>query len=211
MQHAKLGGRVDRIAHVEVADDLGDQQLAAAMLANGDVGEEEVGRQADGRACDDEFAFAVEIGELGAIVSSAGVDAGVVDHGEKVTFRLRYKTTRRIEKPDVRLSIDREDDLHTMTFSTSTDGAELAYLDGEGELIVTSPPIRLTSDFFLANVAVREHGSGKLLVAQIVGHFHVRDPVYSSTQFGVLHESAEWKHETASAPAAAPALRAVGS
>ena len=47
-------------------------------------------------------------------------------------------------------------------------------LDGEGELIITSPPIRLTSDFFLANVAVREHGTGKLLVAQIVGHFHVQ-------------------------------------
>jgi len=149
-----------------------------------------------------------------SIVSGAGVDAGVIDHGEKVTFRLRYTTTRRIEKPDVRLSIDREDDLHTMTFSTHSDGAEIPYLDGEGELIITSPPIRLTSDFFLANVAVREHGTGKLLVAQIVGHFHVRDAVYSSTQYGVLHESADWKHEPASAQPvtpASPALRAVGS
>ena len=150
-----------------------------------------------------------------SIISSAGVDAGVVDHGEKITFRLRYRTTRRIEKPDVRLSIDREDDLHTMTFSTLADGAEITALDGEGELIITSPPIRLTSDFFLANIAVREQPSGKLLVAQIVGHFHVRDAVYSSTQYGVLHEAAQWKHETApvqtATPAVAPALRVVGS
>lgn len=145
------------------------------------------------------------------IISSAGVNAGVVEHGERATFRLRYKTTRRIEKPDVRLSIDREDDLHTMTFSTHSDGAEIPYLDGEGELIVTSPPIRLTSDFFLANVGVRERGTGKLLVSQIIGHFHVRDAVYSSTQYGVLHEPAEWKHEPATAAATTPTLRVVGS
>jgi lipopolysaccharide transport system ATP-binding protein len=145
------------------------------------------------------------------IVSKEGVNAGVIDHGERMTFRLRYKTTRRVEKPDVRLSIDREDDLHTMTFSTHTDGAAIACLDGEGELIVTSPPIRLTSDFFTANVAVRERGTGKLLVSQIVGHFHVRDAVYSSTQYGVLHESADWKHEPASAVSTAPTLRVAGS
>jgi lipopolysaccharide transport system ATP-binding protein len=128
------------------------------------------------------------------IETAAGVNTGVVEHGEPVTFRLRYKTTRRIEKPDVRLSIDREDDLHTMTFSTAMEGLDLPYLEGEGELVVKLPPIKLTSDFYLANVAVRENRHGKLLVAQIVSHFHVRHANYSSTAYGVVHEPGEWSH-----------------
>lgn len=129
----------------------------------------------------------------GVIETADSNDSGVVDHGESMTIRLRYSTTRRIELPDVRVSIDRQDDVHCMTFSTSTDGAEIPYIEGEGELVIKTPPIRLTSDFYLANVAVRERGLGKLLVAQIIGHFHVRHTL-SSNGYGVLHEAAEWRH-----------------
>ena len=110
-------------------------------------------------------------------------------------------STRRIEKPEVRLSFDRQDDMHVMTFSNTLEGMELPYLEGEGELVVTVPPLKLTSDFFLANVAVRENRHGKLLVAQIVGHFHVRHPTYSSTAYGVLHEAGKWSHVPALAAA----------
>jgi lipopolysaccharide transport system ATP-binding protein len=128
-----------------------------------------------------------------SVVTASGVDTGVVDHGERVTFRLRYKTNRRIESPDIRLSIDREDDLHTMTFSNYADNIDIPFIEGEGELTLTTAPIRLTSDFFIANVAVRERGTGKLLVAQIVSHFHVRHHSLSSTAYGVLHEPGEWR------------------
>jgi lipopolysaccharide transport system ATP-binding protein len=140
------------------------------------------------------------------IISSAGSNAGVVDHGERLTIRLRYATTRRIERPDIRISIDREDDLHTMTFSTSADGVDIPFLEGEGEITVTTPPIALTSDFYLSNVAVREGGIGKLVAAQIVGHFHVRHPVFSSTAYGAMHEAGDWKHTGAGAAPAAPIL-----
>ena len=143
-----------------------------------------------------------------SVESSGGVNTGVVEHGEPLTFRMRYKTTRRIEKPEIRLSIDREDDQHIMTFSNTLEGLELPYLEGEGELVVTAPPLKLTSDFYLANVAVRENNNGKLLIAQIVGHFHVRHPTYSSTAYGVLHEPGKWSHAPVSATAA-PALAAV--
>lgn len=129
----------------------------------------------------------------GTIEGAAGPNSGVIDHGETLTIRLRYSTTRRIEAPDIRVSIDREDDLHCMTFSTSTDGVDLPYLEGEGEIVIQTPPVRLTSDFYLANVAVREKGFGKLLVAQIVGHFHVRHHTLSSTAYGVFHEAASWR------------------
>lgn len=147
----------------------------------------------------------------GTVEGPAGADSGVIDHGERLTIRLRYSTTRRIERPEIRISIDRQDDLHCMTFSTFADeGAEIPYLEGEGEIVIQTPPIRLTSDFYLSNVSVRERGHGKMLVAQIIGHFHVRDAALSSTAYGVLHEPAKWTHsllndESASKAAAVPA------
>jgi len=147
-----------------------------------------------------------------SVVSPGGVDTGVIDHGDRITFKLRYKANRRIEKPYIRLSIDREDDLHTMTFSNSADKFDIPYLEGEGELTVTTAPIMLTSDFFIANIAVRENGHGKLLAAQIIGHFHVRHHSLSSTAYGVVHQPGEWRLRLAS-DAAMPQDRAtaVGS
>jgi lipopolysaccharide transport system ATP-binding protein len=133
----------------------------------------------------------------GSIESIEGVDSGLVQHGEKLTIRLRYSTTRRIELPDIRVSIDRQDDLHCMTFSTTADGVEIPYLEGEGELVIKTPPVRLTSDFYLANVAVRERGVGKLLAAQIIAHFHVSDPDLGSLSYGVFNEAGSWTHTPA--------------
>jgi len=138
----------------------------------------------------------------GRLEGASGAESGIISHGEPLTIRLRYSTTRRIELPDIRVSIDRQDDLHCMTFSTFADtGAEIPYLEGEGEILVRTPPVRLTSDFYLANVSVRERGIGKMLVAQIIGHFHVKDETLSSTAYGVFHETAEWRHAPASAEA----------
>ena len=130
----------------------------------------------------------------GTIEGTSGADSSVIAHGERLTIRLRYSTTRRIEAPDVRVSIDRQDDTHCMTFSTRQDGVEIPYLEGEGELVVQTPPIRLTSDFYLANVAVREKSIGKLLAAQIVAHFHVSDPDLASLSYGVFNEAGTWRH-----------------
>ncbi len=139
----------------------------------------------------------------GRLEDASGQDTGIINHGERLTIRLRYSTTRRIEMPDIRVSLDRQDDLHCMTFSTFADtGAAIPHLDGEGEIVVQTPPIRLTSDFYLANVSVRERGIGKMLAAQIIGHFHVRDETLSSTAYGVFHETAEWRHSPATAEAA---------
>ncbi len=130
----------------------------------------------------------------GTIEGPDGADSSVFAHGDRLTIRLRYSTTRRIEAPDVRISIDRQDDTHCMTFSTRQDGAEIPYLEGEGELVVQTPPIRLTSDFYLANVAVRERRVGKLLAAQIISHFHVSDPDLASLSYGVFNEAGTWRH-----------------
>jgi lipopolysaccharide transport system ATP-binding protein len=148
----------------------------------------------------------------GAIESATSPDGSVISHGDRLTIRLRYSATRRIEMPDIRLSIDRQDDTHCMTFSSQHDGVELPYLEGEGELVIQTPPVRLTSDFYLANVAVREKGVGKLLVAQVIAHFHVSDPDLGSLSYGVFNEPGTWRHtpvETANDVGPALAARAV--
>jgi len=136
----------------------------------------------------------------GTVESAAGVDSGVIAHGDRLTIRLRYSTTRRITAPDVRVSIDRQDDTHCMTFSSKQDGVDLPWIEGEGELVIQTPPLKLTSDFYIANVAVREKGIGKLLAAQIIAHFHVSDPELGSLSYGVFNEPGAWRH-TPVAPA----------
>ena len=136
----------------------------------------------------------------GSIESSTGLDSGVIAHGDRLTIRLRYSTTRRIMAPDVRVSIDRQDDTHCMTFSSKQVGMDIPWLEGDGELVIQTAPLKLTSDFYLANVAVREKGVGKLLVAQIIAHFHVSDPDLGSLSYGVFNEPGAWRH-TPVAPA----------
>jgi len=136
----------------------------------------------------------------GVIESSAGVDSGVIAHGDRLTIRLRYSTTRRIMAPDVRVSIDRQDNTHCMTFSSKQDGMDIPWIEGEGELVIQTPPLKLTSDFYLANVAVREKSVGKLLAAQIIAHFHVSDHDLGSLSYGVFNEPGAWRH-AALAPA----------
>jgi len=130
----------------------------------------------------------------GTIESSAGVDSGVIAHGDRLAIRLRYSTTRRIMVPDVRVSIDRQDDTHCLTFSSKQDGTDIPWIDGEGEIVIQTPPLKLTSDFYVANVAVREKGVGKLLAAQIIAHFHVSDPDLGSLSYGVFNEPGAWRH-----------------
>ena len=87
-----------------------------------------------------------------------------------------------------------------MTFSSKQDGVDLPWIEGEGELVIQTPPLKLTSDFYIANVAVREKGIGKLLAAQIIAHFHVSDPELGSLSYGVFNEPGAWRH-TPVAPA----------
>lgn len=114
------------------------------------------------------------------------------DFGERMSVRLKYKTKGRVERPDVRIGFDRDDDTHCMTFSTQSDGASPAYLDGEGVIELKTPPLKLISDLYVCNVVVRDLG-GNMLSGQIGGRFHVRHPDFSAGVWGVFHEGGEWR------------------
>ena len=74
--------------------------------------------------------------------------------------------------------------------------------EGEGVIELTTPPIKLVSDLYTCNVVVRD-ADGHMLSGQIGGRFHVRHPDFSSTTFGVFHESGEWRVQADARPARA--------
>lgn len=125
-----------------------------------------------------------------------GRETGVFDYGQRMCVRLHYSTDGRVERPDFRIGIDRDDDTHCMTFSSLTDGVDLPYIEGEGVLELRTPPLKLVSDLYVLNAVVRD-AKGRLLCAQLGGRFHIRHPIYGVAGFGVFHESGDWSVEAA--------------
>lgn len=122
-----------------------------------------------------------------------GAEAAVFDFGESMNFQVSYKAFRRVDRPDFRIGITRQDEIHCATFSSVADQVELPFVEGEGVIELRTPPLNLVSDLYHFNILVREHGFGRIIAAQIGGGFHVRHPVFASNAFGVFHQSGEWR------------------
>ena len=126
------------------------------------------------------------------LLNERGEETGVFDYGERMIVRMRYQTNRRLEKPDFRVGFDRNDDIACTTYSTLSDKIDIPFVDGEGEIELKTPPIKLVSDVYTANIVVRDaHAS--MVAAQIGGHFHVRHPILSAQAYGVYHEAGDWR------------------
>ena len=124
-----------------------------------------------------------------------GEETAMFDIGERMVIRIRYKTLRPIERPNFGVGFNRIDELHCCTFNT-VENTDIPMIDGEGELELVTPPIRITSDLYRATIYVRDRGYGEILAAQLGGSFHMRHPVYASSSFGVFHEAGSWKHKS---------------
>ena len=127
-----------------------------------------------------------------------GEETAMYDIGERMVIRIRYKALRPIERPNFGVGFNRIDELHCCMFNTVEDKIDIPMIDGEGELELVTPPIRLTSDLYQAMIYVRDRGYGEILAAQLGGSFHMRHPVYASSSFGVFHEGGSWKHKATS-------------
>jgi lipopolysaccharide transport system ATP-binding protein len=121
-----------------------------------------------------------------------GEESTVFDFGERMKLRLSYKTKGRVERVDVRVGIDRDDDTHCMTFSSMADGAPLQHLEGDGVIELITPPLKLTSALYTCNLIARD-ADGHMLAGQIGGRFHLSHPEFAGNIWGVFHESAEWR------------------
>jgi lipopolysaccharide transport system ATP-binding protein len=131
-----------------------------------------------------------------SLLCEDGRESGVFDFGRPMAVRIRYKAYRRVDQPDFRLSITRSDDVFCSSFSTTADAIDIPFIEGEGEVELRTPPIKLIAELYRTNIVVRERGFGPILNAQIGPNFHVRHPVFVPIAFGVFHESASWRIRT---------------
>jgi lipopolysaccharide transport system ATP-binding protein len=141
------------------------------------------------------------------ILAEAGLPTSVFNFGERMTVRLKYKTNGRVIRPDFRIGLDRDDDIQCTTFSTMSDGIDIPFVEGEGVIELRTPPIKLVSDLYVANIVVRDAQS-RMICAQIGGHFHVKHPILTATAYGVYHEAGDWRMSTTGA-AEAPRMEAL--
>ena len=119
----------------------------------------------------------------------------VFDFGERLTIRVRYDALDRIREPDIRIGINRSDELHCATYSSVADNVGIGALSGPGEFVVRTPPLKLVSDLYTVTISCRERQYGSMVVAKLGETFHVRHPVLVPIAYGVFHEAAEWRIE----------------
>jgi len=142
---------------------------------------------------DEQTAGAITITDV-RMMDERGKETGIFDHGQRMRVRVAYKTTREIVQPDFRIGIDRADDVHATTFSSFADQIDIPSVNGEGVIEVLTPPIMLTAELYTLNITIRENGFGRMLTAQVGGHFHMRHPVFSIA-FGMFHDAGVWSVE----------------
>ena len=138
-----------------------------------------------------------------------GQEKMVFSYGERMTVRVRYQTSRPLNQPDIRIGVDRSDELHCCSFSTFADGVDIGVIDGEGTIEMTMPPLTLAADMYVTTLAVRDRGHK--IASQQGAVFHVSHPEFASNGYGVFHEAGQWRHaKTDTAKEPVPAVLAVG-
>ncbi len=126
------------------------------------------------------------------LASSNGEERAVFSHGEPVVVRLRYKTSRCIQLPDIMIGFDRSDQVHCCTYSSALDGSGISELDGEGAIELRTPPLKLMSDLYTATVCIREGVHGRMICGLLGQTFHVKHGVLTKDAFGVFNERGDW-------------------
>lgn len=127
------------------------------------------------------------------LLGEDGQHKSIFDFGERMTIRVRYDARDIVDEPDIRIGINRSDEVHCSSFSTVADGIQIDSLSGVGEIELTTPPIKLVSNLYTVTISVRQRKYGAMVVAKLGETFHVRHPVFATNAFGVFHEAAEWR------------------
>jgi lipopolysaccharide transport system ATP-binding protein len=114
------------------------------------------------------------------------------DHGQRMRLRIHYEIKERIESPNFAIALLRSDNIACCNYNTAMDHFSTASAGSHGVLELTTPPLKLVSELYSLQVLVWDSKFERLYCAQVAKNFHVRDTILS-TQFGVFHESAEWR------------------
>jgi lipopolysaccharide transport system ATP-binding protein len=120
------------------------------------------------------------------------------DFGERMRIRICYRAFRPIQRPHFLCSIKRSDQILCCNFSSSYDHFDVPRISGDGAIELLTPPLKVISDRYHVTIAVCENDQ-QLIAGQLGSSFHVRHESLQSSQFGVFHESAQWRIERGTA------------
>ncbi len=134
---------------------------------------------------------AIEITDF-RLTSSTGEDRTIFAPGEPMTVRLHYKTSRPVQLPDFMIGFKRSDEVHCCTYSTAADGFFIPEIDGEGQIDLKIPPLKLSADLYTATVCVREGAHGRMICGLFGQMFHVGPSMLTKDGFGVFNERGDW-------------------
>jgi lipopolysaccharide transport system ATP-binding protein len=112
--------------------------------------------------------------------------------GERMQVRIYYRAFRPVERPHFLCSIKRWDQVLCCNFSSYYDKLELPRIFGDGAVELLTPPLKIVSDRYHVTIAVRETDQ-QLVAGQIGASFHVQHEFFEVSEFGVFHESAQWR------------------
>jgi hypothetical protein len=82
-----------------------------------------------------------------------------VPAGGAMVVEVTYRARRRIERPVIRIGIDRMDGLICHVATTESDGSALPVLEGHGAFRLRYPALNLLPGAYRLNVTVREPGA----------------------------------------------------
>jgi lipopolysaccharide transport system ATP-binding protein len=128
-----------------------------------------------------------------SLSDEAGRPTSVFNFGDRMRIRVRYRTARRIERPDFHIGMNRADEMHCCSYSTLADSVDIPALEGEGAIVLLTPPLKLVADMYTTWISVRERGHQ--LASQLGETFHVRHPVFQANVYGVFQEPGLWALE----------------
>lgn len=128
----------------------------------------------------------------GRILGTSGLPGTVFDMGERLTIQLRYKARDALKDPNFIVTLVRSDNVVCSSYSTEVDGIVTGTVQGEGNIELQLPPLKLVAEMYTVKVVVRKEGFQDVLCNQIVTTLHVRHHLLDS-HFGVFHEQAAWK------------------
>jgi homopolymeric O-antigen transport system ATP-binding protein len=121
----------------------------------------------------------------------------IFEFGELMRIRIRYRALQPIEDPHFLISITRSDGVLCCNFSSYNDKLDLPRISGDGVIELVTPPLKLVSDRYTVDIAVRERGFKRLVGGQVGMSFHLRHDFFDPDEYGVLHEPGQWQLEAA--------------
>ena len=121
----------------------------------------------------------------------------IFEFGERMRIRIRYHALQPVEDPNFFLWIQRSDNVYCCNFSSYDDKLDLPRISGDGVIELITPPLKLVSDRYTVQIAVREKVFKRLVAAQIGMSFHLRHEFFDPEEYGVFHEPGQWQQENA--------------